>query len=249
MFAQSDGYEQYDLPQMSVKGKVKEIIMSQYYPSPGADTAYSKMVSGFQTVYRFDRKGRLKESVLTHNAPEYKNWEEKKDYKYYGDDSLVEYDYKGRNPSDPKTNELFLNSFKTLNSYNAKHQLTEKKFYANGKVFFKRTTYTYDSKGYVVQQNHYDAKNELENTGYFINDSTGHHIDILLKPAKQGHALHITCTYDNNGNLTAVHDTSSISFRLKYEWDSHGNWVKVLTYTANDPAKVYYITERKIRYY
>jgi hypothetical protein len=249
LFAQSDGDEEYDLTKMSVKGKVKEMIMNQYYPSPGADTSYSKMVSGFQIAYRFDKKGRLKESVLTHNAPEYKNWEEKKSYKYYGDDSLLEHDYKGKSPSSPKANEMVVNTFKTVNSYNAKHQLTEKRFYAGGKLFFKRTTYTYDNKGYVVAQYHYDANNELENTGYFSNDSAGHHIDILLKAPQHGRALHITCTYDNNGNLTAVNDTGSISFKLVYDLDKHGNWTKLKTYTENNPQKVYYVAERKIRYY
>lgn len=248
LFSQAVDYDEFELPRLALKGKVKQVLMEQYYPTPGEDTTYAKLVSGFKIAYTFDRKGRIKESVLTRNEASYKNWEDRKTYVYHGDSSIIEYRSKG-SLLERKIKVPGIGSVETVNRYNERHQPVEKIFYANKKVFLGRVAYIYDSRGFLMEERHYDEKNKLYSTTCFRNDAHGHAIDILMRSDPGNRSVHIVCTYDSLGDLASLTDTGAISYTFHYVRDGYGNWVKLTTCLYDDKKSVYYINERKISYY
>ena len=68
----------------------------------------------------------------------------------------------------------------------------------------------------------------------------------LVKFTEASNGLTSTVSYDKDGHLSEIKNSDGTVWTYKYDFDSHGNWVKEVTYKNGKPEK---ITERSILYY
>jgi len=68
----------------------------------------------------------------------------------------------------------------------------------------------------------------------------------LVKFTEAYNGLTSSVSYDKDGHLSEIKNSDGTVWSYKYEYDSHGNWVRQITYKNSKPNQ---ITERSIVYY
>lgn len=124
----------------------------------------------------------------------------------------------------PNENEETIHTIRTFIRDN-KGTIVESK--TNSYFINTRTIYKYDDKGNKLQEEDYNQGDTIPSvTFYKYNDKN----DITEQSF-----------FDNKTN------TKYIVYKIKYKYDSKGNWIKKTKY--NEDGSVDYIIKRKIEYY
>ena len=163
--------------------------------------------------------------------------------------NLYEYDKQGnRTRHDLLTDKgsIFMSTF---SKYNEKQQLIEKSNCVGGECDEKRV-FTYDDKGYLIQEDKY-SKDELTSKTLYKNDAKGNPIEQLTYDAQGKLLKKVTSTYDAEGNETenAVYRGADTLIQKKtytYEYDKKKNWIKRTESENGEPSL---IIEQKFEYY
>ncbi len=143
--------------------------------------------------------------------------------------NLYEYDKEGnRIRHDVFTAEgnLFMSTF---SKYNDKKQLIEKSNCIAGNCD-EKTTYSYDKKGYLVQEEKYN-KDGLFSKSIYKNDQNGNPLEKLTYDAQGNLVRKVTSKYDSVGNEIeniSYKEDGSVNEKRTYqlEYDKQKNWVK-----------------------
>jgi putative cell wall-associated protein len=163
--------------------------------------------------------------------------------------NLYEYDNKGnRVRNDLLTAEGNL-SMSTFSKYNDKSLLIEKSKCVRGKCD-ERTTFTYDKKGFLIQEDKY-KKNVLTSKTLYKNDATGNPLEKFLYDSSDKLLKKVTSKYDIQGNeietITYEGDgTFSEKKTYLYEYDKMKNWTKK---TEFHNGELFSIIEQQFEYY
>ena len=163
--------------------------------------------------------------------------------------NLYEYDKEGnrvRHDLLTDKGDIFMSTF---SKYNEKHQLIEKSNCVGG-VCDEKSIFTYDDKGYLIQEDKY-KKDELSTKTLYKNDAQGNPIERLTYDAEGKLLKKITSTYDKEGNETEniVYKGDGTIAQKKnyvYQYDKKRNWIKK---TESENGELSLIIQQKFEYY
>jgi YD repeat-containing protein len=95
---------------------------------------------------------------------------------------------------------------------------------------FSRTTYTYDSRGRVIERTNSMGTMSDEHTTYRYDDDHDEAVEEITETRTR------EATVDDNGDVRYKHDTVSTQHnRFEYRYDTHGNWTEQIVSYQNDP--------------
>ena len=125
--------------------------------------------------------------------------------------------------------------------------VTEKKYKRNNLI----SHITKDKNGkikysYVVEGNNSKKTITIIDNGETKKGEEIYENGKLVKFTEATNGLTSTIFYDNNGHMTELKNSDGNVWTYKFEYDSHGNWVRKITYENGKPD---IITERSIIYY
>ena len=163
--------------------------------------------------------------------------------------NLYEYDKKGnriRHDLLTAQGNIFMSNF---SKYNDKNQLIEKSSCVGGECD-EKSIFTYDTKGYLIQEDKY-KKEALASKTIYKNDPKGNPLEKITYDASGKLLRKITSTYDKEGNETEniiykEDGTIAQKKNYTYEYDKMRNWVKK---TESENGELYLIIEQKFEYY
>ena len=117
----------------------------------------------------------------------------------------------------------------TFSKYNDKKQLIDKSNCIAGNCD-EKTTYSYDKKGYLVQEEKYN-KDGLFSKSIYKNDQNGNPLEKLTYDAQGNLVRKVTSKYDSVGNEIeniSYKEDGSVNEKRTYqlEYDKQKNWVK-----------------------
>ena len=240
-----------------LKGKVKTYIIEDYR----IDENGKPFRGNTELLTEFDPKGRTTKMQVKNNGMIMSYHDTYNDQGYLIESiskdednkklssNLYEYDQKGnRTRHDLLTAEgnLFMSTF---SKYNDKNQLIEKSSCVGG-VCDEKSVFTYDDKGYLIQEEKY-KKDELSTKTLYKNDAKGNPLERLTYDAEGKLLKKITSTYDKEGNETEniVYKGDGTIAQKKnyvYQYDKNRNWIKK---TESENGELSLIIQQKFEYY
>ncbi|MFJ1427832.1 hypothetical protein ACILD6_04405 [Capnocytophaga canimorsus] len=165
---------------------------------------------------------------------------------------------------------------KMIYKYDDKDNLIEENWSDSSGNIYDGPTYKYDDKGNQIEKNHYHSDGSFEGKQIYKYDDKGNQIELNNYNYDGDFVGKITCKYDDKGNKVEAEmhndwngfirlifkyddknnvvemnmydskEGSEDKITFKYEFDTKGNWVKLINYENDKPEL---IIEREIEYY
>ncbi len=270
-FAQ--GNKESDLEIMNLRGNVKYIEKSIYYPQSEVitrDSVYYEPPYRGYVLIKFNKDGNMDHSIIKNKffrgvfkvrTDQYIcKYNEKGDLfeKLYSQKDLFDINYKYT--YDEKDNLIKETSFYKDNSpmqydaykYDAKgNQIEMSSYYEDDKLIYRKT-YEYDTKGNVIRENSFGPYNELNSYSEYKYDDNNNKIE-KNSFSKDGILDERTSyKYDKQGNLTEEKifksngDLKDIR-TYQYKYDKKFNWIEKKSFSKSN--SVFETEGRKIVYY
>lgn len=262
-----------DLAIMNLRGNVKYIEESTYYPQSKVitqDSVYFNPSYRGYVLMKFNKDGNMDHSIIKNKFfPNFsKVITEKYIYKYSENGALFEkmyskkdvFDINYKYIYDEQGNLIKETSFYKDNSpgqydyykYDAKgNQIEMSSYYEDDKLIY-RITYEYDTKGNVIRENSFSPYNELNSYSEYKYDDKGNKIEKNYF-SKDGILDEMTSyKYDKQGNLTEEKifksngDLKDIR-TYQYKYDNKFNWIEKKSLSKSN--SVFETEGRKIVYH
>lgn len=134
--------------------------------------------------------------------------------------------------------------------YNGSGNLVEYTQYRHGTDLIVKEICSYDNKGNMTEDIIYKPDGKIDWRFSYKNDDKGNRLEANVYKGKKFIIKYINA-YDTYGNETEVDwcKESGKPYRkyyMKYEYDSHGNWIKQTAFKKDKPI---YIFERELTYF
>jgi YD repeat-containing protein len=257
-----------DLQNLSLQGKVKQMIELQYY----AEERFGKIEKGdayrqdgWDMVMDFNERGYYSKIIYVDSYGKDVGYT---DYLYNDKNELFaeqnynaeggfsnkhdySYDEKGR-----VTQVVILNSIdglrgsKLINYDDKDNQVTESDYNARGKLLRKEVR-KLDKSGLPVETRIYNAEDNLVNYRKEKFDEKGLRNELTVFSPDEKVLMKVFFKYDQKENLILQEGVDDLGqaflpMRYEYEFDKQGNWIKRVEYVGSKPT---FVLERQFEYY
>ena len=214
------------------------------------DYAYTYFSVGKDTVTSFEYdKEKLKQIIFYLKEPNSKT----RDTYIASSDLLMGYQYiyesgilVARRDLENGTEHKYVDGIMTITE-EKDDEITESKYKRNALI----SRITKDKSGKIKYSYVIDGDDSKKTITIIDNGETKKGEEVyengkLVKFTDALNGLTSTASYDKDGHLSEIKNSDGTVWTYKYDFDSHGNWVKEVTYKNGKPEK---ITERSIIYY
>lgn len=270
-FAQEN--KKNDLALLNLKGNVKYIEESTYYPKSKVITKDSEFYEPEHRRYfviKYNKEGNIDHAIIKDRAygRVFKIRTEQYIYKYNEKGNKIERNYLWKDvfdinykyDYDEQGNMIKESSFNKDNSpgqifaykYDSKRNKIDMSSFDEKDKLLYRNTYEYDSKGNMIKENFFDKNNDFSGYSIFKYDKKGNKIEKFDYSNKDSLELRISYKYDKQGNeieektYKGNGDLKYIN-TYKYKYDNKSNWIEKKSLSKSD--EVYETIKRKIVYY
>ena len=257
-----------DLQNMSLQGKVKQMIETQYiavekfgkvekgdlYRRDGWDMTIDFNEQGnYSKITYFDSYGQIVGYTdYLYNKQNQLTTEQNYDAEGgFSDKRVYSYDEKNRINQIVRLNSSGNLTGSTLIEYDDKKNIIERASYnARGKLLGKEVSKT-DKNDFPIETKIYNSENRLVNYRTEAFDKKGLRRELTVFSPEEDVLMKISFNYDKKGNLILQEGTDEtgaafLPVRYEYEFDKQKNWIRRVEYVGDKPT---FVTERHFQYY